>query len=268
MILFLSLLAVLAYFVVTTGLVAEARGLELSAPNRRALWLLAMLGCALHAVVVTLSLIGPNGLHLGVGNAVSVVACCLVLIVLVGRYAESLDNLAVALLPIAAAAVLLDLLVPGTGPVVHSLSFGLGLHVLTSLVAYSLFSLAALQALWLALASRGLRRHRPGWMLSYLPPLARMESLLFRLLGAGFLLLSVSLVSGSLYVHDLFAQHLIHKTVLSIAAWLVFGCLLAGRWLRGWRGRTAIRFTFAGFALLLLAYFGSKVVLEWVLQRV
>ena len=95
-----------------------------------------------------------------------------------------------------------------------------------------------------------------------------MERLLFRMIAVGFVLLSVSLLSGLFFLEDLFAQHLIHKTVLSIAAWGVFGVLLWGRWKLGWRGRLAIRWTLAGFATLMLAYFGSKFVLELVLQRV
>ena len=74
-------------------------------------------------------------------------------------------------------------------------------------------------------------------------------------------------VGGVLFLEDIFAQHLVHKTVLSLTAWLVFAVLLWGRFQFGWRGRTAIRWTLSGFAVLLLAYFGSKFVLELVLMR-
>jgi len=97
--------------------------------------------------------------------------------------------------------------------------------------------------------------------------LQTMEKLLFQLIATGFVLLSLSLLSGFLFVENLFAQHLVHKTVLSILAWLVFGILLVGRIKQGWRGQTAIRWTLGGFASLMLAYFGSKIVLEWVLNR-
>jgi ABC-type uncharacterized transport system permease subunit len=107
-----------------------------------------------------------------------------------------------------------------------------------------------------------LRHHRPGGLLRALPPLAVMETLLFQTLGLGFALLSLALFSGLIFIQDMFAQHLAHKTVLSIFAWLVFAVLLWGRWRFGWRGRTAIRWTLGGFALLVLAYFGSKFVLE------
>jgi ABC-type uncharacterized transport system permease subunit len=86
-------------------------------------------------------------------------------------------------------------------------------------------------------------------------------------IAAGFVLLTLTLLSGVLFVDDLFAQHLVHKTVLSIAAWIVFGVLLFGRWRWGWRGRRAVQLTLAGMAILLLAFFGSKFVLEVILHR-
>jgi ABC-type uncharacterized transport system permease subunit len=97
--------------------------------------------------------------------------------------------------------------------------------------------------------------------------LETLERLLFQLIALGFVLLTVSLLSGLAFVDDLFAQHLVHKTTLSITAWLIFGLLLWGRWRYGWRGRKAVRLTLAGIILLLLAYFGSKLVLETILGR-
>jgi ABC-type uncharacterized transport system permease subunit len=99
------------------------------------------------------------------------------------------------------------------------------------------------------------------------PPLTLVEGLLFQLIGAGFVLLSLTLITGILFVENLFAQHLAHKTILSIAAWSVFGSLLFGRWRWGWRGRQAARITLFGMGLLLLAFLGTKFILEIVLQR-
>ena len=113
-----------------------------------------------------------------------------------------------------------------------------------------------------------MRMRRFGGLASALPPLTLTESLVFQLIGTGFVLLSVTLISGILFVDNLFAQHLIHKTVLSIAAWAVFGTLLLGRWRYGWRGRRAVRLILFGMVLLVLAFFGSRFVLEVVLKRV
>jgi ABC-type uncharacterized transport system permease subunit len=91
--------------------------------------------------------------------------------------------------------------------------------------------------------------------------------LLFRVIAAGFALLTLTLLTGALFVGNLFGQHLVHKTVLSIVAWLVFGVLLYGRWRFGWRGRRAVNLTLIGMAVLVLAFFGSKFVLELILHR-
>ena len=110
------------------------------------------------------------------------------------------------------------------------------------------------------------RREFRGWLRA-LPPLTELESLLFRSITVGFVLLTATLLTGLLFVDDLLAQHLVHKTVLSVLSWLAFGALLLGRWQRGWRGATAVRWTLAAMALLVLAFFGSKFVLELVLHR-
>ena len=111
------------------------------------------------------------------------------------------------------------------------------------------------------------RRELHRWLRA-LPPLTELESLLFRTIAVGFVLLTATLLTGVLFVEDLLAQHLIHKTVLSVLSWLAFGALLLGRWRYGWRGATAVRWTLAAMALLLLAFFGSKFVLELMLDRV
>ena len=119
----------------------------------------------------------------------------------------------------------------------------------------------------LALQERALRRREfRGWLRA-LPPLVQLESLLFRTITAGFVVLTAAMLTGVLFVEDLMAQHLAHKTVLSVLSWLVFGALLLGRRRYGWRGARAIRWTLVAMALLVLAYFGSKFVIELLLVR-
>jgi ABC-type uncharacterized transport system permease subunit len=140
-------------------------------------------------------------------------------------------------------------------------------HIVTSVMAFGLLAMAGVYAGFVALLDHFLRHHHLNRLVRALPALDVLEALLFRLIAAGFVMLTVSLGTGLLFVSDLFAQHLVHKTVLSIVAWLIFGLLLWGRHARGWRGRTAVRLTVAGVIVLVLAYFGSKAVLEVVLQR-
>jgi ABC-type uncharacterized transport system permease subunit len=95
-----------------------------------------------------------------------------------------------------------------------------------------------------------------------------MESVLFDFISFGFALLSLAIISGFITLDNIFAQHVLHKTILTILAWFIFGTLLIGHYWRGWRGQRAVKFTLIGFSFLLVGFLGSKVVLELILQRV
>ena len=149
----------------------------------------------------------------------------------------------------------------------QSLDWRLQLHAWFALLAYATLAVAALLAIMSWLQERALRRRDFHSWLRALPPLVELETLLFRTITVGFVLLTATLLTGMLFVDNLLAQHLVHKTALSVLSWLAFGGLLLGRWRYGWRGVTAVRWTLAAMALLVLAFFGSKFVLELVLQR-
>jgi ABC-type uncharacterized transport system permease subunit len=154
-----------------------------------------------------------------------------------------------------------------TGYALEQQNWEIAAHIVLSTLAYALLTIAVALAIALALLDRRLRDRRPlGW-LTILPSVEALEAGTFQALAAGFAVLTLALFSGFVFVQDLFAQHLIHKTVLSCLAWVVFAVLLFGRWRFGWRGRVATTWTLSGFALLGLAYFGSKIVLESILGR-
>jgi len=221
----------------------------------------------LHAWVLYQNLFVVNGLNLGIFNALSLLSWIIAGLILLSSFTQPVENIGIAALPLAAIAVTVELIFPSTHFLSKEAAAGLKLHVLISILSYSLFSIAACQAILLAVQNRHLHSKRPGGFVRALPPLETMETLLFRIIAVAFVLQSMSLLSGALYLENMFAQHLVHKTVLSIAAWLVFATLLIGRWRFGWRGRTAIRWTMSGFITLLLAYLGSKWVLEVLLSR-
>jgi len=221
----------------------------------------------LHGVMLYFELFTAGGLNLSFFNAVSLAAWTVAGLLLVSALSKPVENLAILALPVAAITVLLDLRFPGSHLLGPNAGWALRVHVLTSMLAYSLLTLASAQAILLAVQDNHLRRHHPGGFIRALPPLQTMESLLFEMISLGFVLLSVALATGFIYLEDMFAQHLVHKTVLSIVAWIAFAVLLWGRYRFGWRGRTAIRWTLVGFAVLMLAYFGSKAVIELILQR-
>lgn len=178
-----------------------------------------------------------------------------------------LQSLLVFLFPLSAMAVLVSTFAPNTSGLSPAFSAGMLVHISSSILAYAIFSLAAAQAALVALQDYQLRHRHTRGIVQLLPPLQLMETMLFELLLIGVLLLSAAIVSGFVFVDDLFAQSLVHKTVLTLVAWALFTTLLWGHHQLGWRAQTAVRLTLAGFIMLMLAFFGSKLVLELVLQR-
>ena len=140
-------------------------------------------------------------------------------------------------------------------------------HILLSMGAAALLFAAAVTAILLVILDRRLRTRRIANLSSGLPPLDALEKIMFRLVAAGFGLLTLALITGFVFVTNLFTQNLVQKTVLSLIAWLIFGVLLIGRLRFGWRGRSAVRWTLSGFAILAVAYFGVKFVLEYLFGR-
>jgi ABC-type uncharacterized transport system permease subunit len=230
---------------------------------RAGLWIAAI------AVVVHFAvLIGTHrgGIDLHFFAALSLVGGCVAAVCLLVNLARPIATLGILVFPIAAVLLLADTFAPATAPL--PIEWQIKLHVVFALLGYSVLIVAALLAILLAIQEHAMRRRETGGIAAALPPLTLTEALMFQLIAAGFVLLTLTLLSGVLFVENLFAQHLIHKTVLSFAAWLVFGILLFGRWKYGWRGRQAVRLTLSGMVLLILAYFGSRFVLEVVLKRV
>lgn len=228
---------------------------------------LGMAAAALHAIELQANLFTWHGLNLGFFNAFSLFSWIIALLVLAVALRKPIENLGIMVFPIAAASIALEMLFPSQYLLLEKAPPGLQAHILISVLAYSLLSIAAVQAILLWVQDRQLRSKHPGGFIRALPPLQTMETLLFQMIGMGFALQSLSLLSGAIFLENMFAQHLAHKTILSIIAWLVFAVLLWGRWRFGWRGRTAIRWTLSGAVALMLAYFGSKLVLELVLHR-
>jgi ABC-type uncharacterized transport system permease subunit len=186
----------------------------------------------------------------------------------------ALDGMRRMVMPCAAVAAVLPPLFPGSLVPVQDQSPAFPWHVAIAVRAYGTLTIAAFHAVLMALQEARLhtKRAAPGWLggaIEQLPALMTMERLLFRLIWIGFGLLSLTVLSGIVFSEQLFGRALRwdHKTVFTLLSWLLFAALLAGRRWRGWRGKTALRFTLAGFATLALAYVGSRFVFEVVLHR-
>ena len=247
-----------------TASVSESKSRLLS-PRAQSIGLLAA-AAILHAAVLHMSVFSSEGLNLGIFNTASLAGWSIGLVILIAMLWRRMESLAVFVFPFIAAAIVLALMFPSTRILPADATLGLRIHVALSIIAYALFAIAAVQAIYLGIADYKLRHHRPSF--EFLPPLPAMETTLFQLTGFAFVLLTLSLILGSLYVDSISAQHLAHKIVFSVIAWLVFAALIIGRWRFGWRGKRAIKFVLIGFACLALGFFGSKVVLELILHKV
>lgn len=263
----LSAIAVAFYAFATWTLTARFRVDAGVSPTNLASVRWALPALLLHAYVLYETVFVQGGLNLGVFNVASLTAWTVATLMAIASFRRPVDTLGFAIWPLSCIAVGLAAAFPGTHVLGPALGLGVRLHVVLSILAYSLLAIAACQAVLLYVLEYQLRKKRPGVLLRTLPPLQIQEGLLIQLIGLGFFLLSLSLISGVMFVQDFLAQHLVHKTILSIVAWAVFGGLLWGRWRHGWRGRTLTRWCIAGFVVLVLAYFGSKLVLEMVLGR-
>ncbi|HVT35025.1 MAG TPA: cytochrome c biogenesis protein CcsA [Nevskiaceae bacterium] len=218
---------------------------------------------ALHAWLLARIVLLPGAVSIGLDEAFSLFAWQSAFLLWFFSWREPLQILGLALYPMAAIAALVG--ERWSTGVAEPADWKLALHIMLSLFSAGLLTLAAVQAGALSIQDRLLHRHHQSRLIRALPPLLNMERVLFQLIFMGFFLLSLTLISGALFVNNLKSQHLTHKTVLSFAAWFMFGTLLWGRWRHGWRGRTAIRWALSGYGALILAYFGSKLVLEKIL---
>ncbi|BAN36270.1 cytochrome c assembly protein [Sulfuricella denitrificans skB26] len=233
-------------------------------------WRLAILvPLALHGALLQLSLLPGAGLNLGIGNTISAISWLTVLIYWLASFRYNMEGLQTLVLPGAAVCLLLPLIFPEAHTIAHTELPLFKVHLLISVLAYSLFTIAAVHAVLMAVVERRLHGHALSRLQGKLPPLLAMEALLFRIITVGFVLLTLSILSGVMFSEELFHKPLQfnHKSLFALLSWGIYAALLGGRKIYGWRGRTAILWTLAGFAMLLLAYLGSKFVLEIILQR-
>lgn len=221
----------------------------------------------LHAIATYLQVNTDAGLYLGFFTAASLVTLLTVLFLMLAAAHLPVQNLLLLALPVGALAVLATTFGDSRFEARQTLAPTLIVHILLSIVAYSILFMAACQSLLLAYLDHALKAKGSIRAMRLLPPLESMEALLFGLLWTGILTLTCAIVSGFLFLEDMFDQHVVQHTVLAMASWLVYATLLAGRHFFGWRSRTATYWTLIAFSLLVLGYFGSKFVLEIVLHR-
>ncbi len=236
--------------------------------SHRGSLLAAMAGLVTHALLLGEILLHPQGLDLGLFNALVLVAWLITALLLFSQFWKPAEPLLLALAyPGNILILLLQRIFHEHYLLTTTLSIGLKLHIVLSISAYSILSIATLQSLVLHMRHRSLRNKHRAQIYNILPSLETMDRLLIQFILAGFFLLSLSLTSGIVFIQDLMAQHLVHKTTLSSIAWGIYGILLWGHWQKGWRGVALTRYVLGAFVLLFLAYFGSKLALEMIFDK-
>lgn len=230
-------------------------------------WARLVCGCALlcHAAMLSAKALQLGAPDFSLFGSFSTLALLMApVVVLPGLEPPMRRKLALVLIPVTIVAVSLHALWPGR-ELDDVLSRAVVTHAFFAFIAYAFLGLGATFALLAAMVDRALRARQPSAVLDRLPSLDVCELLMFRSIGTGFVLLTVALIAGALTINDFFGQHLAHKTVLSVLAWLLFGTLLIGRQIWGWRGRQAVQLSIFGMSALALAFLGSKLVLEVIL---
>lgn len=229
-------------------------------------FLLGTAAVSLQLIVTLTYILDDNRILFGFFNTASLVLCFIVISLLLFSAKKPLQAIFLAVYPISAACIFGVLFFHETDQVFSPSGSGIFIHIILSILAYSVLSIAAIQAILLYMQNNNLKKKNNTVLIRNLPPLLTMESLLFEMLWSGTILLTLAITFGFIFVDDLFAQHLAHKSVLSILALGIFSTLLLGRRIYGWRGLTASKWTLWGSSVLMLGFFGSKLVLEWLIK--
>jgi len=226
----------------------------------------AAIAIAVHGTLLFHSMTRGGGMHVSLMSSVSLIGLQLAVIGALAAIDSELRGVSAGLLILAAPAALATRVTTGIGPGA-ALTWQLQTHVFTAMFAYGVLAAGAIVAVYALVQDRRLRAAKLSAVNQLFAPLEKTERVLYGVTTVGVAALALSVVLGITFVENLFAQHLVHKTVLSLLALLVFGILLAGRFLAGWRGKRAIYLYLGGFGLLCLAYFGSRYILEVILNR-
>lgn len=264
-------LALAAFLMYLAGATWQGLSLTRRVPAKPALVRsFGLLGLIFHLPLAISLLSRGDSLLPGLSTSVVLASGVAVATLLVVSLFKPVLSIAAFLFPVAGLTLLLAAGLPGherSTDMASGMTPGIALHALSSAMAFAVLGIAAIQAILLGFQNHALRHHRLRGLVQSLPPLTTMERILFELIWTSMALLTLSIASGFVFLDNMFAQHLVHKTALSLIAWCILACLLAGHHWLGWRGMRAVRWTLVGYIVLLVAYFGSKFVLEILLGR-
>lgn len=229
--------------------------------------LVGFLALTSHGALIWETVRSQGAFNLGFFQSSIIISWLIVALLLLLNLRKPVQSLFLGVYPGAALTIVFALIFHAPPRFIAQDNWGLLAHIALSVTAYSLFTLAAAQAVLLYIQNRQLKHNYNSPLVRNLPPLQTMESLLFEMVWAGVIMLVLAITTGAIFVNDLFAQHLAHKTIFSLMSLIVFVALLVGRHTQGWRGITASRWTLAGCLLLMLGFYGSKFVLELIFRQ-
>jgi ABC-type uncharacterized transport system permease subunit len=231
--------------------------------SRSAVFSVAALGVIFHAITLYQSMVSPLGVDFGFYKISSMIALFFSILLVGSAYNKATENLLLALLPVS---VITVILAHYFSTDVQPKQYGTGIlsHIVLSILAYSVMTISATHAVLILLQDRRLKSHKPRGIAWGLPPLQTMERLLWEMLVVGMVSLTLAILTGFFYIEDLFAQHLFQKTLLTLLSWVTYAVLLIGHVKNGWRGRTAASWTLSAFAILIIAFMGTKFMFEFV----
>ena len=256
----ISAIAYAALWIYSLKTMSERRPIRLNVFF--SLLIIALIG---HAAWCYNAISTPEGYRFNLYPVISLFLWFVSALVTLSAIKKPIKNLFLVLVPLTLLSFVIGLTLESQEIQTTPMSAAMISHVLLSVIAYGLLTMATLQALFLNYQYKKLKTKHPKGLIGILPPLQTMEKLVFELVGAGFILLSLSILSGLFFIEDMYSQKLTHKTVFSICSWLIYAVIIFGRFRLGWSGRHSIRWLMAGFVGLMLAYFGTKLVLEVIL---
>ena len=258
-----AVLSSLLYLYISYILLNRLRSTNASAgtwPRNRFLGY-ALLAATLQLISFSSSLLSDNLIMLSLGTSLSLITWIAVMALLSTSLKLSTENLGIFIFPLAALTVIPTLFEQAES----ELSISLGSHILLSISAYSILGLAAAQAILYSIQERKFQQRKLTTLFKALPPLQVMEKTMIQFIVIGFVILTLSLVTGAYFLDNLFAQQLVHKTFFAILAWLTYGIFLVGHYQFGWRGQTATKFTIWAYFLLIVSYIGTELILVYIL---
>lgn len=260
----LSIIAIILYTTATTLQFAVFQGKMPQRPNLALL--MGLLAVIAHSAGIWHQIVEPESINFGIFSAQTLICLIISLIVTLFAITKPVHNSKLFVFPVTIISIILVLNSDEGQRLVDKSDTGLLIHAALSVVAYAVFLLAAIQAGLLYAQNKQLKHHLTGKLIKALPPLQTTEAILFEIIWVGLVLLTLAIISGALFIDNLFDQQIAHKTVFTILSWLLFAILIAARKFWGWRGLIAAKIAITGFALLMLGYLGSSIVIEYMIQ--